>query len=188
MLFSARQLPRYDLAIYAPGAAPLYLKDSPAVGGAERQMMMLARALAALGLRVCHVVENLPGLPPSGTASTWSSSGHGHHRDARPFRVLALESLRRADASVYIQRSAGLVTGVVGLYSRLRRRGFIYSTSSSLDLLADRIFRARDNCLLRLGLRLADVIVVQTRDQRAAANRFRHVVRIPSFCEPASVV
>jgi glycosyltransferase involved in cell wall biosynthesis len=183
MLLSARQLPRYDLAIYAPGAAPLYLDDVPAVGGAERQMLMLARALARRGLRVCHVVEGLPGLPPSSHGVDLILQRPRDPGGGPRLPFLVLEALRRADASVYLQMSAGLVTGIVASHVRVRRRRFVYATSSSLDLLGGLPLSARDALLARLGLRLADAIVVQTDDQLRAAGDRRDVALIPSLCD-----
>jgi len=175
----------HDLAIYAPGSAPLYAGEYRAVGGAERQMFLLARALAARGLRVCHVVHaaELPEVrdgvrlielePPADRARIPG----GLIRRVR-------RALAAADARVYLQRSAGVATALVGAFARAHRRPFIYSTSSDLDLLY-RIPQAWSETVgFRLGLRLAGTVVVQTRAQAAAAASDPRIVHIPSLCEP----
>jgi glycosyltransferase involved in cell wall biosynthesis len=176
---------RYDVAIYAPGSAQVYVEGAAAAGGAERQMMLLARELARRGLRVCHVVEHVdavdtdqdgvrlviqrpevPRMLPGGMIGrTW-------------------DALKRADAEIYLQRSVGFATFLVGAFARLHRRGFIYSASSSLDL-AYRVPASKvEMAGFRLGLPLADIVVVQSHEQAANAPRRPPVVRIPSFCEP----
>ena len=108
MLF-AHVAPRYDVAIHAPRAWPLYLDPPEASpGGAELQMWYLASTLAAMGFRVCHVVYEDPNLPAEcdgvdliqATAPKQNSGKSGRARDV-------LASLATADASVYVQRNAG---------------------------------------------------------------------------------
>src|SRR5947209_2311171 len=106
---------RYDVAIYAPGSAQVYVEGAAAAGGAERQLMLLARELARRGVTVCHVVEHVdavdtdqdgvrlviqrpevPRMLPGGMIGrTW-------------------DALKRADAEIYLQRSVGFATFLVG--------------------------------------------------------------------------
>ncbi len=175
----------YDVTIYAPNASAIYLDDAPAVGGAEQQTALLARSLAALGLRVAHAVTALDGLPATSNgvdlvAEAPPVRGEAFHRRVR--RVI--DVLRRADAGIYIQRSVGVPTGVVAAFARSRRRRFIYSASSSRDLTSGLPIERHEWLAGRIGLRLADALVVQTREQAESATRYRRVVQIPSFCEP----
>jgi glycosyltransferase involved in cell wall biosynthesis len=98
------------------------------------------------------------------------------------------EALGRADASVYVQRSAGLATGVAAAFARAKRRGFVYSVSSAADLHRGPL-PPLDATVKQLGLRLADRVVAQTADQQAVATRNLgpKVTLIRSFCEPVSV-
>lgn len=189
MLF-AHVAPRYDVAIHAPRAWPLYLDPPEASpGGAELQMWYLASTLAAMGFRVCHVVYEDPNLPAEcdgvdliqATAPKQNSGKSGRARDV-------LASLATADASVYVQRNAGSATGLVGAFAKSRRRRFVLSTSWDGDLTLDAPIGGRlARVAYWVGKRLADVIVVQTQDQlRGGKSRVRvplHLIR--SFAEPA---
>ncbi len=97
------------------------------------------------------------------------------------------EALGRADASVYVQRSAGMATGVAATFARVKRRRFVYSVSSEADLHRS-LLPPLDATVTQLGLRLADQVVAQTAEQQAVATRSlgAKVALIRSFCEPVS--
>jgi glycosyltransferase involved in cell wall biosynthesis len=186
---------RHEVAIYVPESVYWYERTGGWGGGAERQMMLLARALASRGIGVAHIVyppsdvaQLPPGLtlvPREGDPGTRSLSG-GVKEVARIWR-----SLGRANAEVTIVRRATPAVGIAALFSKLHRRKLVYSSASNFDFLPDRRgrYRSVSRMLYRLGVRLADVVVVQTEDQAGLAResfpRLREVVRIPSFCEPA---
>ncbi|HLY48996.1 MAG TPA: glycosyltransferase family 4 protein [Solirubrobacteraceae bacterium] len=182
---SRSRAPTRDVAIYAPQGSALYVEDSPAVGGAERQMALVARGLAQAGLRVCHVLSPIPGLPASFDGVELITE---HPRAPRrlPGSMIGrvTEALAKADARVYIQRSAGLATLLVGGFARLHGRAFIYSASSAFDLTHAGPLDPLEGIGFRIGLPLAHAVVVQTYDQLATAQRRRGLVQIPSICEP----
>lgn len=186
---SARAVPRWDVAIHAPLAGPLYLADHAGwTGGAELQAHYLARALADRGLRVAHILLADPALPKhrDGVDLVLQIPKARGPKGTR--RVPPLwGALARADASVYVQRSAGLATGVVGAFARTRHRRFVYSLSSTWDL--DPGAPSIDGALKELGLRLADRVVTQTDEQqRIAVRKFGTKAKlVRSFCEPISV-
>jgi glycosyltransferase involved in cell wall biosynthesis len=188
---------RRDVAIYSPRSVHWYERSDSRGGGAERQMMLLARALAARGTRVAHIVlqprDPVP-VPPGLTLvarapESESSSLVGGLREA----VRVWRGLGAADARVTIVRMATPALGVAGLWCRLRRRRLVFSSANDSDFMKgagpDRL---PTRLLYRLGLRLADAVVVQSRDQvrlaRESLPRLRAVVTIPSFCEPAGEV
>lgn len=178
----------YDVAIYGPACAGVYL-ETPASGGAERQLVLLARWLARQELRVCHIVENAEGLPRNCDGVDIVCE---RPQEARrlPGAMLGrvFEALGRADARVYVQRSAGLATGLVGGFARSRRRRFIYACASDFDLTGALAQTVVERVGFRVGLPLADAVVAQTADQLAGASARYHVVHIPSLCEPAASV
>ena len=172
--------PKADVAIYAPLAAPLYVDGGGHTGGAEIQTFYLARALADAGLRVKHIVEPLVGQrlrePDRGVEAVAVGRLPGARVLARRRGIAA--SLAAANARLYIQRSAGYETAMVGTWARLHRRVFVFSSSSEGDFLVDRETALqtgsgldRRSILLqyRLGIRLAHLVVAQTERQRELA-------------------
>jgi glycosyltransferase involved in cell wall biosynthesis len=185
-------VPRYDVTVYAPWAAPLFVEGaSRATGGAELQTWFLSRSLADRGLRVCHVVLDMEGLPRSshGVDLVAQPEGVSSYTLAQNVRAIAA-SLRQADARVYIQRSAAFDTGVIAAFARARRRRFVFSSSSATDLGGAPTLPTRAGLLsFRAGVRLANAVVVQTEDQRrlAAPRVRRDPELIRSFCPPAAL-
>jgi glycosyltransferase involved in cell wall biosynthesis len=161
-------------------------------GGAELQTVLIARALADRGFTVRHIVlaTNPLVAERDGVETIPLSESYGVGGLAR--RRAIFESLRQANAELYIQRSAGFGTGVVGVFTSMFRRRFVFSSSSEADFRLDRPTMAAAGASLdhwptrmqyRLGLRLADAIVVQTETQLELARRRlkRRAVVIRSF-------
>jgi len=176
---------RPEVVFFAPYAGPL-LAGAGATGGAETQLVLLARALRARGRRVALTVFHVPNLPATVdgveiVALPRPPAGHG-----RVHLVAGL--LRHVDADVFVQRAAGTYTGVIGLAARARRRRFVYSSASELDF--DAAYLAAEwagGRLFATGIRCAHEIVVQTDTQaelcRDVWRREGTVIR--SIAEPA---
>jgi glycosyltransferase involved in cell wall biosynthesis len=185
---------RYDVAFYVPWLGPLLTNTatSPA-GGAETQIFLLARALARRGSKVCLVVFDLPGttIPPliDEVAVSVRPPYRAHRRLGRLLEALSLRrAVIDAHADVVVTRAAGPDVGLAGLFAKLSRRRFVYSSANLSDFDFARVSTKRLNQLLfRLGIRLADEIVVQTAEQaRLCEERFgRSPVLIRSIAEPA---
>jgi glycosyltransferase involved in cell wall biosynthesis len=182
---------RYDVGFYAP-LGTQRLAGVADTGGAETQVMLLSRALAECGLSVCVLVAEVPGIdvPASdhGVDSVvWSPAGgglRGHLREV----VTVGAALRKLDADVVIARCAGYWIGLAGLWAKLLRRRFVFASASLIDFnYAAGLAKRRERLLFRLGVALADTIVVQTEEQVALCKqRFRKTpVRIRSVAEPA---
>lgn len=187
---------RHDVAIYSPFAAGLYERRQGNAGGAERQMTFLARALADRGHRVAHIVYDVsdPSLPPGHLTLV----PRGTHLQRRGTAGAMLEGLRicralwAADAAVTVVRTGTAAVGLTALFCRLRGRRLIFSSASTADFTFETASSRRlRRALYRLGVRLADVVVLQSQEQvelaGAAFPTLRRVVRIPSFAEPAGV-
>jgi glycosyltransferase involved in cell wall biosynthesis len=186
---------RNDIAIYSTSAftAGSYDLALGREGGAERQMMLLARALAERGHRVAHIVYP----PPEPVKLSYSLElvPRGPYAGNRPVIGPLLEirtiwrALRAADARVVIVRSASPLVGVAAVYCKLTRSRLIFSSSNVSDFTLERMSGRVGRAFYRLGLRLADAIVVQSDEQAALAKQvlgsLRRVPRIPSFAEPA---
>jgi glycosyltransferase involved in cell wall biosynthesis len=142
-------------------------------GGAEAQVLMLARGLAERGLRVCIATwEPKRGLPASVDGvdvaafprlRSWSRFA------AISYPVYAarfVRALARIRARTYVQRGVSPDTALVALTARLRRARFVYSAGSLFDFDYGRLEPRRTLVwLFKLGYRLADVVVVQTVEQ-----------------------
>jgi glycosyltransferase involved in cell wall biosynthesis len=163
-------------------------------GGAETQVMLLSRALAERGLAVCLIVFDLPDadVPTSVqgvdivTRPPWLAGGNviGQWREVSATRA----ALRGIDARVVVTRTAGANVGLVGLWTKLSRRHFVYSSASLGDFEYESVLaKRRDRILFRLGVSLADTIVVQTEEQaHLCVRRFgKEPIFIRSVSEPA---
>jgi glycosyltransferase involved in cell wall biosynthesis len=181
--------PKYDVGIYAPYAGVLY-GDDPDVGtgGAETQMRELARSLAGRGLNVSHIVFDYPGIREQDGVHLVQQPLAEYTRKWPTYGPTIWSALERADARVYIQRCAGYEAFFVALFAKVRRRRFVYSSSSTGDFVGmPDIPTWSPRLAYRMGIRLADACVVQTAEQVALAEAEfgLDATLIPSFCEPA---
>jgi glycosyltransferase involved in cell wall biosynthesis len=184
---------QHDVTIYTTSAttAGSYDRACGREDGAERQMMLLARALAARGRRVAHIVYPPSDLVPLPERLTLVARGP-HARNRRIFGTMLetiriWRALRAADARVAIVRGASAALVVVAAFCLLHRRALIFSSSNNSDFTLERFTSRVDRQLYRLGVRLADAVVVQSKDQEATARKtfpqVRRLVHIPSLAE-----
>lgn len=143
------------------------------IGGAEVQLATLARELARdPGFRVDFIVRDETG----GCESIDGVAVHKLPRIRKPGlgRQLAYAAglwrlLRAIGPDVVVQRAAGSLTALLGLYCALNRKRFVYMLAHDLDVEPGKppwfqgsaAWRA-----YRLGLRLADRVIVQHERQR----------------------
>jgi glycosyltransferase involved in cell wall biosynthesis len=179
------------VALFAPFAGAFY-GGAGQPGGAELQSYLLARWLAESGLRVCHIVDAAGPLESPDGIELVTLPPDAHKRRRRAI----WHALREADGRVYIQRSAGIATGLVGMFARTTGRRAIFSASSEGDFTRDRnvvgemggsLERRHVRLQYTLGLRSVTAVVAQTRHQAELARRnFRlSPTVIRSFCAPA---
>lgn len=199
-----RGRPRYDVVFYVPRIGPLLVSDaSVPAGGAETQILLLARALARRGVKVCLSVFDLAGiaLPHSidGVAVSARPPYLAHERFGKLREVRSIrQAITNVDSDVVVVRMESPEVGVAALFSKLAGRRFVYSSASLSDFVRDpslvprvdfsRLSRTGRNWrLFRLGVRLADEVVVQTDEQvrLCKAQSLRVPVLIRSIAEPA---
>ena len=184
------------LCIVSPYAHALFIGQRrrfggvEAYGGAEVQQRLIALGLAVRDVDV-RFVSYAAGEPreelcdgtrfftiPIPLGSPW--------RRHVAWNLALWGALGRADADVYYQRCAGLLTGVVAAFSRYAGRPFIFSVANDRDLDGRYLDNApwHEGILYRLGLRLATEVVVQSRfQQKLLGERWgREGVLIPSAC------
>jgi glycosyltransferase involved in cell wall biosynthesis len=186
----------YDVAFYLPTLGPL-LSRSPEVaagGGAETQIWLLARGLARRGCAACVIVADAGEEVPASVDGVdvvvrppWQG-GRGLRGRVAELRAL-WRTLAPLRAGAVVQRTAGMSTGLVGAVTKARGRRFVYSSANIVDFEFERLASKRsENSLFKLGVRLADTIVVQTDEQAARCReKFgRQPIIIKSIAEAAS--
>jgi glycosyltransferase involved in cell wall biosynthesis len=156
-------------------------------------MTFLAYSLASNGHRVAHIVHEVkdPVPLPSSNLELLYREPYTTNQQLGG-RVLETKriwrALQKADPKVLIVRTGTPVVGIAALFCRLRRRRLIFSSANDSDFtmetLNDRWYRRP---MYSVGVRLADVVVVQSKDQlelaRGAFPSLKEVVHIPSFAE-----
>jgi glycosyltransferase involved in cell wall biosynthesis len=179
----------------APIAYPLLAgsREIAVIGGAELQVVLVARRLAARGHRVSMVCLDF------GQADQVVVDGITVFRAYRPDegipvlrflwpRLTSIWScLKRADADIYYQQTAGMLTGVMAAFCRRYHRKSVFASASNPDLLprTPRIQYARDRWIYAYGLRHVDRIFVQNEEQARLCreNLGREPILVPN-CYP----
>ncbi len=160
------------ICIVAPNL-PLYFRrdDAAQFGGAEVQAAFLAGALSSAGQEVSLIVSDLrpdDKLPFPALNAYQTDDGIPGIRFFHPRVPGVWRALGATDADVYYQRNASMLTGVTALFCRRRGSVFVYGAGSNVDF----SFRKanfgnfRDRVLFRMGLKLANGVIVQNQDQK----------------------
>lgn len=163
---------RSDVIFYMPTATPLVAAVPRASsGGAELQVLLLARELGRRGHEVAIVVF------ATGEALLSQVDGVKVIEQRLPrtrlplVRTLAFYAgtyalLRAHPAGVLVQRAASIHTLLVALVARALRRRFVFASAGLHDFDFGGWERKRWIAWsVRLGIRLADTVVVQTEEQ-----------------------
>jgi glycosyltransferase involved in cell wall biosynthesis len=189
--------PAHDVVFFQPGAGNLLAREGlPSTGGAEVQILGVARGLAARGWRVGLIARGpqggLPKVVDGVSILPIVDAAWGGPAPALASRLVRLSRtarrLARTRTRVLVQRNAGRVTGAVALAAKAKRSRFVYSSANVLDFDLGLVDRSRiSRALFRLGIRLADRVVVQSTEQeRLCEERWgRSGVLIRSIALPA---
>lgn len=181
-----------NVTIYLPTTAGLFRRSVRRAGGAERQMAFLARELVQRDMDVALVVNRVPDpIPDIDPRLTLVERGP-RSRKAGLVHFLTeatrvLRALIAANGQVVIVRGGTPVVGFVALYRRLWRRRFVFSSANDFDFLPRPGVSRLQAWLYALGVKHADVVVVQSSDQvelaREAFPEIRRLVHIASFAD-----
>lgn len=181
----------YDVTFYAPAiSARLTDAGGGCSGGAETQIYLTARALARNGVRVC-VIANANGPLPTTACEgvdvvSLDLPRNGPSLLRKPRAVCALlRCVRDVDTRVLVTRAAGPHIGVLAAAARVSRTRFVYASASVVDFDFRQLSTRLHAALFRLGIRLANRLVVQTTEQACLCReRFgRDAIVIPSIAE-----
>jgi glycosyltransferase involved in cell wall biosynthesis len=160
------------------------------VGGAEVQQSMIAPGLVRRGWRVsmiCLDYGQPDGVEVRGMTvyrTFKPDEGFPVVRFVHPRFTSVWQALKRANADVYYQRTAGIETAYMAQFCRMHGRRSIYSGASDVDFMPGRedIHFARDRAMFRWGVRHVDEVILQNPAQRETLrkNFGRDGVFIPS--------
>src|SRR5262249_8464716 len=98
--------------------------------------------------------------------------------------------LWRCPSPTVVYRCAGPELGLIALYTRVVRRRLVFSTANVVDFEIEKLNdKRRDLLLYKLGVRLADAIVVQTEEQIALCMEAfgRRSVLVKSIAVPSDI-
>ena len=139
------------------------------IGGESVQVTLLAKAFRNLGWRVSVVDwdygqpegEVIDGIRIHKTFKR--NAGIPIVRFIHPRLTGIVNALRKADAQIYYQSCAGMMTGVVAWFCRQYNRTFIFRTAHDTDCLPGQhlIDLWRDKKIYEYGLKRAGLIAVQ---------------------------
>ena len=179
-----------------PTAASLLAEGGPRLaGGAENQVLMLARELARRGHSVGIVAFGGDALPLRARVDGVDVIELTPPRTRIPLvRTLAFYArtfrvLRANPAGVIVQRAAGIHTALVAAAARLLRTRFVFASAGLHDFDFGTWERKRwIVALYERGVRSADQVVVQSAEQAALCRRRfgREPAVIASIAEPAA--
>jgi glycosyltransferase involved in cell wall biosynthesis len=145
-------------------------------GGAEVQAAFVAGALRDQGVNVSLVVADLPAdvrVPYPVESAFRAADGLPFLRFFHPRMTGISDALARANADIYYQRNAGMLTGLVAHHARKHGRKFVYGAGSDTDFSYREVLidGVRDKTMFMYGLRRANGVVVQNHAQLEAAQR-----------------
>jgi glycosyltransferase involved in cell wall biosynthesis len=163
---------RHDVVFYTPRIGSV-LTGGPSLppGGAETQILMLAKALVERGLRVAIIVYGSKSeLPASVDGVALITRPPYRKRGAIVGKVVEMwhvwMSLARARSRTVVNRCSGMELGLIAVYTKLTGRRLVFSTASVVDFECNRLMAKLSGRLLyELGVRWTDAIVVQTQEQ-----------------------
>jgi len=159
----------------SPNAFPLLSGDTKTarIGGAELQVVIVARHLASRGWNVSMICLDY------GQQDAITIDGIKVHRAFSPSKGLPIvrfisprltsiwRCMEAADADIYYQQTAGMLTGVMAAFCRMKGRKSVFASASNPDLFkpTPRIRFLRDRLLYTYGMRRVDQIFVQNEEQ-----------------------
>jgi len=183
------------IAILAPTAQSAFQAESPAlIGGAERQLALLARALVERGHRVDVLVAGDEAEPIEGAyGRLWPRyplGGLPLLKLIHPKGSAILRFLGERDSELLLQRGASELTALGAAAARLKGIPFVFVLASDRDLDPGReiLPHPQDRVLFHESLRAAGCVIAQTRAQVTTLwRRYGRMGKIvPSFLDAGS--
>lgn len=145
------------------------------IGGESVQQILLAKALVRMGHEVSTIVSDL-GQPDGEIIDgikVWKTcrqeAGLPVLRFVYPRMTSFFSALKKADADVYYQSCAGVLTGFTAYFCKKNKRKYIFRVAHDTDCIPGQelIDYSRDRMIYKYGLKNADIISVQSEKQAA---------------------
>jgi glycosyltransferase involved in cell wall biosynthesis len=157
--------------------APEYARGG--VGGAERQQVLLAKALRQRGFDISMIVfdEGQPDGQVWDGVTTYAAygaqAGIPGFRFVYPRWTGLWSAFKRADADIYYVSCASMQLGEASLFARRYGRKLVFRVASDMDCdpLLPGMGDWRHKALFRYGLRHTDAVLAQTRKQQVMLAR-----------------
>lgn len=162
------------ICILSEYAYPVLKQNLSVVGGAEIQMVYLAKEFVKRNYDVSLVVfENLSApyeeIDEIKVYSPFSIGGNGYSY-ALPWNIKKLlDLLSKINADIHIQRAGSPLTGLLAIFAHLKKKIFIYSASSDGNVSTHlEINRMKDipRLLYKFGVMYSDCVVCQSIHQK----------------------
>jgi glycosyltransferase involved in cell wall biosynthesis len=162
----------YDVVFHKPWVG-LLITTRPTLpaGGAETQVLLLARALVERGLRVAIIVfgaqSDLPTQVEGISIVRRTMPAKRRLFVGKVFDELKIwPALWRAPSRVVVHRGGGPELGLVALYAHVTGRKLVFASANVVDFAYEEMTRKKYMLIMyNLGVRLADEVVVQTEEQ-----------------------
>ena len=171
--FSLKEFPK-KICFVSLNAYPVLTRSGIRfAGGAELQESLLARELTTRGADVSFITLDLedgmethvdgiriiPSFKPK--------EGIPIFRFLHPRYTSIWKALKNADADIYYQRTASVLTAYVSRFARIHGKKSIHAISHDREVGGDlRFLNIRDRMLYKYGLKNVDHIIVQSKSQR----------------------
>lgn len=169
-------MPKLKICFVSPHLYPILDPDAGVefAGGAEVQQTLIMEGLQKLGYQTSAITLDYgqeDGCIVSSIQVFKSFKPDAGIRGLRFFYPRLYEiwqALHRADADIYYQRAAGMLTGVVAMFCAYHKKPFIFAGASDKDFIKGIPILPffRDKLLYKWGLRHADQVVVQNEQQK----------------------
>jgi len=175
-----RRRRRFDVLFYTPWIGSILSQSGRMPpGGAETQILMVAKGLAERGVRTAVIAFGEPDELPREVDGV-AVLARAPYRKRRLVGKLAetaiiWRALWGAPSEAIVYRGVGLELLLLAMYARVARRRLVFSSANIVDFDCRKLLaKRRDAAMYELGVRLADTIVVQTEEQvRMCQRTFR---------------
>lgn len=168
------------ICIFSEYAYPLLKGEGDRVGGAELQMVNLARELSKRSYDVSFMVfnslsssiEEIDGITVYNSFNI-KNSGYSY---LKPKNIsLLIKNLDVINPDILVQRAVSPLTGILSLYAKLKKKVFLYSVASDQDIIFNlHVKNIKDliNIPYIIGIRYSTCVLCQSMNQKILLDKY----------------